>query len=63
MLRKIGRDKAVDYIENLKKTAEIERISMIDEKRAWKIILKYKDKDFSYTDANSFALYGKARAF
>jgi predicted nucleic acid-binding protein len=56
MLRKIGRDKAIDYIENLKKTAEIERISMIDEKRAWEIILKYKDKDFSYTDATSFAL-------
>lgn len=56
MLRKIGRDKAIQYIEKLKKTAEIIRISEEDEKKAWEIILKYSDKDFSYVDATSFVL-------
>ena len=27
-----------------------------DEERAWEIFLKYKDKDFSYTDCTSFAV-------
>jgi len=56
MLRKIGRNKSVQYINNLKETAEIVRISEDDEKKAWEIILKYNDKDFSYVDATSFAL-------
>jgi predicted nucleic acid-binding protein len=56
MLRKIGRDKAIQYIKKLKETAEIIRISEEDEKRAWEIILKYGDKDFSYVDATSFSL-------
>jgi len=66
ILRKINRNKAIEYIENLKKTAEIERITEADEKRAWEIILKYNDKDFSYTDATSFALmerFGLSEAF
>ncbi|MCL5986315.1 MAG: PIN domain-containing protein [Actinobacteria bacterium] len=33
-----------------------ERISENDEERAYEIIVKYKDKDFTYTDATSFAL-------
>jgi len=27
-----------------------------DEEKAWEIFLKYKDKDFSYTDCTSFAV-------
>ena len=56
MLRKISRNKAINYIENLIKTSEIEPIKERDEKRTWEIILKFKDKDFSDTDATSFAL-------
>lgn len=26
-----------------------------DEERAWEVFLKYKDKDFSYTDCTSFS--------
>ena len=28
----------------------------IDEEKAWEIFLKFKDKEFSYTDCTSFAL-------
>lgn len=34
----------------------LHRISAEDEKEAWKILKKYRDKSFSYTDATSFAL-------
>ena len=56
MLRKIGRDKAIEYVEKLRSTAEIERVSEEDENKAWQIILRYQDKDFSYVDATSFAV-------
>ena len=56
MLRKIGRDEAVEYVEKLRNTAEIERVSEEDENKAWQIILRYQDKDFSYVDATSFAV-------
>lgn len=32
-----------------------------DEERAWNIFLKYKDKDFSYTDCTSFAVMERLR--
>jgi len=66
MLRKIGRDKAIHYISKLRKTAEIVRVTEEDEKRAWEIILKYSDKEFSYIDATSFVLmarFGLLEAF
>jgi len=56
MLRKIGRDEAIEYVEKLRSTAEIERVSEEDENKAWQIILRYQDKDFSYVDATSFAV-------
>ena len=56
MLRKIGRDKAIEHLEKLRNTAEIERVSGEDENKAWQIILRYRDKDFSYVDATSFAV-------
>jgi len=56
MLRKIGRDKAIEHLEKLRNTAEIERVSEEDENKAWQIILRYRDKDFSYVDATSFAI-------
>lgn len=56
MLRKIGREKAIEYIENLKKSSIIIRVSQEDEKKAWQIIQQYKDKDFTYVDATSFVV-------
>lgn len=56
MLRKIGRDEAIEYLEKLRNTAEIERVSEEDESKAWQIILRYQDKNFSYVDATSFAV-------
>lgn len=46
----------------------VEPVTDIDEKRAKNIIEKYEDKDFSYTDATSFAMIerlkiGKAFTF
>lgn len=66
MLKKIGRDLAIHYIESLRRTAVVEQISEPDEKRAWEIILNFQDKDFSYVDATSFAVMerlGLARSF
>ncbi|MDN5345033.1 MAG: uncharacterized protein PWQ18_1147 [Clostridia bacterium] len=40
----------------LANTWPIERVSTHDEKEARRIIEKYADKNFSYTDATSFAL-------
>jgi len=54
MLRKIGRGRAVEYIESLCETSEVVRVSEDDEKKAWEIILQSEDKDFSYVDATSF---------
>jgi predicted nucleic acid-binding protein len=56
MLRKIGQDKAIEHLEKLRNTAEIERVSEEDENKAWQIILRYRDNDFSYVDATSFAV-------
>ncbi len=56
MLRKIGRNKAIEYVEKLRNTAEIERVSEEDENMAWQIILRCQDKHFSYVDATSFAV-------
>ncbi|MEA2032004.1 MAG: PIN domain-containing protein [Euryarchaeota archaeon] len=53
---KIGRDEAIEHLEKLRNTAEIERVSGEDESKAWQIILRYRDKDFSYVDATSFAV-------
>ena len=46
--------KAREWI--LKNTWTVERVTSADEKEALKILEKYIDKDFSYTDATSFSL-------
>jgi len=40
----------------LANTWPVERVERLDEKRALEIIRTYDDKDFSYTDATSFAM-------
>lgn len=43
----------------LANTWPVERVSEDDEKEARRILEKYADKDFSYTDATSFALMAR----
>lgn len=58
LLRKrLGWDIAKEFGQKLKNSGFV-RISSIkdeDEERAWEVFLKYKDKDFSYTDCTSFS--------
>ena len=57
ILRRAGRKPAFQFLRSMQSGATvIERISEGDEKRALEIITQYDDKDFSYTDATSFAV-------
>jgi len=59
ILKKItlGYDVAINFLEEAKKSNKVpERITVEDEERAYQIIIKYKDKDFTYIDATSFAI-------
>ncbi len=38
------------------KVISYQRVTIEDEEKAWTIIKKYKDKDFSFCDATSFAI-------
>ncbi len=55
---KLGYDVAKEIGEKLwsGKAAKIIRVSEEDETYAWALFLKYKDKDFSFTDCTSFAV-------
>jgi predicted nucleic acid-binding protein len=56
ILRHLGRPKAEQWLKNIHNIAHIERATSEDEEKARLIIYRYKDKDFSYTDAISFAI-------
>ncbi len=55
---RLGWNIAKDFGQNLKHSslANIVSVKDEDEETAWEIFLKYKDKDFSYTDCTSFAV-------
>lgn len=62
----MGRSAAIRITGRIRESYDIERISEEDEKTAWKIIVDFNDKEFSYVDATSFALMtrlGLTRAF
>jgi predicted nucleic acid-binding protein len=40
----------------VKGATTVVRVSAADERRAWEIVRLYRDKDFSMTDATSFAV-------
>ncbi len=66
--RTIGQQAAITLLENIAASPRIIKIysDSILEETARDILEKYKDQDFSYTDAVSFALmkqYGIAEAF
>jgi uncharacterized protein len=65
-LSRLGADLARDWL--FKQIWPIERVNPQDEERARQIIGRYTDKNFSYTDATSFAVmerlrFGEAFAF
>ena len=60
---RLGWNTAKDFGQRLKDSSFVALIAVKDEdeKKAWEIFLKYKDKDFSYTDCTSFAVMERLR--
>ena len=58
LLKTIGNRAAISFSNKLKAIPflKIAPITQQDWDRAWRIIEKYNDKDFSFTDCTSFAL-------
>jgi predicted nucleic acid-binding protein len=58
ILSRLGRNRAVTWGESFMrgKLVELLRVGEDHERRAWEIILAFEDKEFSYTDATSFAV-------
>ncbi|MEX2554208.1 MAG: PIN domain-containing protein [Actinomycetota bacterium] len=58
LLTRLGRDRAVVWGESLlaSELIPIVRVGEDHEIRAWEIILSFADKEFSFTDATSFAV-------
>jgi len=58
ILTRLGRGRAVEWGEAFKagKLVQLVRVQEEHELAAWEILLTFGDKNFSYTDATSFAL-------
>lgn len=58
LLSRLGRDRAVLWGEHFRqgRLVQLVRVEEAQEDRAWDIIRAFTDKDFSYTDATSFAV-------
>ncbi len=58
ILTRFGRHRAVAWGESLRASRLIDliRVEQDHEQAAWDLILAFADKDFSYTDATSFAV-------
>jgi len=58
LLKTIGNKATVNFSAKLKAIPFLKVLSITqhDWERAWKILEKYSDKDFSFTDCTSFAL-------
>lgn len=60
LLGRRRRDIALTFLRSFDASQiRIERVSEGDETEARAIIERYQDKDFSYTDATSFAIMGR----
>jgi predicted nucleic acid-binding protein len=55
---RLGHDIAVEIGEKLwnESIATLVRVTSQDEKKAWEIFVKHRDKGFSFTDCSSFAV-------
>ncbi len=60
---RLGWSVARDFGQRLKDSSFVGIVTIRDEDedRAWEIFLKYRDKDFSYTDCTSFAVMERLR--
>ena len=58
ILSRLGRTRAVTWGLRLKESTLVQMMRVTDEHEdlAWKIILAHEDKEYSYTDATSFAV-------
>jgi predicted nucleic acid-binding protein len=58
IMSRLGRDRAVSWASSFLagRVVELLRVTDAHEDRAWEIILDFEDKDFSYTDATTFAV-------
>lgn len=58
LLSRLGRDRAVTWGQSFLASELIQliRVGEDHEARAWEIILAFTDKDFSFTDATTFAV-------
>lgn len=62
LLRRVGRHVAWQVLQRLERSqVVIVRVSAADERRAHTILGQYRDKDFSLTDATSFAVMERLR--
>jgi predicted nucleic acid-binding protein len=62
VLGRLGRTIAVRVLDDLESSSTvIVRVSLADERRAGEIVRRYIDKDFSLTDATSFAVMQRLR--
>ncbi len=61
ILNELGHMAAIDFLERLKASPRILKIYSTEEieASAEKILIKYNDQDFSYTDSVSFAIMRK----
>lgn len=59
LLSRLGRSIAYQWLEAVTEYAWMERVTEDDEIRARRIIRDFSDKDFSYTDATSFAVMAR----
>lgn len=59
ILTRMGRELAAAWLRSI--PASIVRVSKGDEEKAKRIIFGYRDKEFSYCDATSFALIERLR--
>ncbi|HEV8714927.1 MAG TPA: PIN domain-containing protein [Candidatus Binatia bacterium] len=59
VLTRLGRDLAADWLRDV--PAAVIRVTEQDEAKAKQIIFGYRDKEFSYCDATSFAVMERLR--
>jgi uncharacterized protein len=61
-LTRLGHDRATAFLRHiLQSSTTIVRVSLRDEQQAQLIVFRYDDKNFSYTDASSFAVMERLR--
>jgi predicted nucleic acid-binding protein len=61
-LTRLSRRTALQFLEAMdRSTTTVVRVTQADERRARAIITQYDDKDFSFTDATSFAIMDRLR--